>query len=104
VAVYPSLKEGWGLTNIEANACGTAVVAANSPGLRDSVRPNETGFLYEYGQADDLAEKLIKILTEDETRARLEKGGMEWVKKFNWDDAADEFLEILKEVASQRSK
>ncbi|MCP4705802.1 MAG: glycosyltransferase family 4 protein, partial [candidate division Zixibacteria bacterium] len=48
VAVYPSLKEGWGLTNIEANACGTAVIAANSPGLRDSVKDGETGFLYEY--------------------------------------------------------
>ena len=47
MAVYPSLKEGWGLTNIEANACGTAVIAANSPGLRDSVKDGETGFLYE---------------------------------------------------------
>ncbi|RME21685.1 MAG: glycosyltransferase family 1 protein, partial [Candidatus Zixiibacteriota bacterium] len=44
VAVLPSLKEGWGLTNIEANAVGTAVIAADSPGLRDSVRDNETGF------------------------------------------------------------
>jgi len=102
VAVYPSLKEGWGLTNIEANACGTAVVAANSPGLRDSVLHNQTGFLYEYGNTDELAERLIEILSEDDTRARLEKGGMEWVKKFNWDDAADEFLEILEEVALQR--
>jgi len=104
VAVYPSLKEGWGLTNIEANACGTAVVAANSPGLRDSVRPNETGFLYEYGRTEDLAEKLINILTDEETRNRLEKGGMEWSKKFNWDDAADKFLGILEMVVSQRSK
>ncbi len=102
VAVYPSLKEGWGLTNIEANACGTAVIAANSPGLRDSVQPNQTGFLYEYGGIDDLAEKLVKILTEEDTRSRLEKGGMEWVKKFDWDDAADKFLTILEEVASQR--
>jgi len=34
-------------------------------------------------------------------RARLEKGGMEWAKKFNWDDAADKFLEILEEVVSK---
>lgn len=104
VAVYPSLKEGWGLTNIEANACGTAVIAANSPGLRDSVQPNRTGFLYEYGRTDDLAEKLVKILTEENTRARLEKGGMEWVRKFSWDSAADKFLEILEEVASGERK
>ena len=45
VMVYPSYREGWGLTNIEANSCGTAVVAANSPGLRDSVDDGRSGLL-----------------------------------------------------------
>ena len=99
VAVYPSSKEGWGLTNIEANACGTAVIAANSPGLRDSVVHDRTGFLYEFGRTDQLAERLTQMLTDDETRSRLEKGGLEWVRKFNWDGAADEFLELLEQVA-----
>jgi len=101
VAVLPSLKEGWGLTNIEANACGTAVVAANSPGLRDSVVNNETGFLYQYGNIPDLAEKLNILLTDEPTRARLEKGGLEWARKFNWDNAADKFFEILSQVAKE---
>ena len=101
VAVLPSSKEGWGLTNIEANACGTAVIAANSPGLRDSVLNDKTGFLYEYGNVKQLAEKLLIILHDDEKRSRLEKGGLEWVKKFNWDDAADEFLKVLEGVAAK---
>jgi glycosyltransferase involved in cell wall biosynthesis len=101
VAVYPSSKEGWGLTNIEANGCGTAVIAANSPGLRDSVVHDRTGFLYDYGNTDELAGRLVEILTDDEKRARLEKGGLEWVKKFNWDAAADEFLSLLEEVAQR---
>ena len=53
VVVQPSPKEGWGLTVIEAGACGTAVVAADSPGLRDSVRRDETGLLVPFG--DDAA-------------------------------------------------
>lgn len=101
VAVYPSSKEGWGLTNIEANACGTAVIAANSPGLRDSVDHDRTGYLYEYGNTDGLTEKLEKILSDETTRARLEKGGLEWVKKFDWDRAADDFLEVVREVAER---
>ncbi len=100
VAVYPSLKEGWGLTNIEANACGTAVVAANSPGLRDSVVDGETGFLYEYGNINELASKLEKVLLEDNIRVKLQDGGINWVKKFNWDDAASQFLDLLKSVAN----
>ncbi|MBN2355437.1 glycosyltransferase family 4 protein, partial [candidate division KSB1 bacterium] len=49
LTVNPSQKEGWGLTVIEANACGLPVVAADSPGLRDSVQHNRTGILYRYG-------------------------------------------------------
>jgi len=45
VAAAPSPKEGWGLTVIEANACGTPVVASRSPGLVESVRDGETGIL-----------------------------------------------------------
>jgi len=101
VAVCPSSKEGWGLTNIEANACGTAVIAADSPGLRDSVVNDRTGLLYEYGNIDQLGERLLSLLNDEETRARLEKGGLEWVKKFDWDDAADKFLTVLEEAAKQ---
>ena len=99
VAVYPSLKEGWGLTNIEANACGTAVIAANVPGLRDSVVDGETGYLYQYGNVNELAGKLEKILSDEATRINLEKGGLKWAGKFNWDSAAEEFLKLLSSIA-----
>ena len=101
VAVYPSLKEGWGLTNIEANACSTTVVAANVPGLRDSVVDGETGFLYEYGNINELAERLERILLDTPLRLRLEKGGLEWAKRFDWDIAAEEFMEALEIAAGQ---
>ncbi len=44
VCINTSLKEGWGITIIESNACGTPVVASDSPGLRDSVIDGKTGF------------------------------------------------------------
>lgn len=98
VAVLPSLKEGWGLTNIESNAVGTAVVAANSPGLRDSVDDGNSGFLYEYGNIDELAEKLMLVLSDADTRQKLEQGGLKWAEKFDWDSAAHEFEELLLEI------
>ncbi|MBW8772170.1 MAG: glycosyltransferase family 4 protein [Gemmatimonadetes bacterium] len=57
--VFPSPKEGWGITNVEAAACGTPSLASNSPGLRDSVRHGETGFLVPHGDAAALAERLL---------------------------------------------
>jgi len=91
VAVLPSLKEGWGLTNIESNSVGTAVIASNVPGLRDSVRDNETGFLFKYGNVKELSEKIKMILTDEPLRQRLEQGGLQWAERFNWDRAAKEF-------------
>jgi glycosyltransferase involved in cell wall biosynthesis len=99
VAVYPSLKEGWGLTNIEANSCGTAVVAADTPGLRDSVKDGVSGLLYEYGDIAQLADKIRLLLTDHELRARVEAGGLAWAARFNWDLAADRFLNLCREVA-----
>jgi len=95
VAVLPSLKEGWGLTNIEANSVGTTVIAANSPGLRDSVRDGETGFLYEYGNIEQLAEKLLAVLTDESLRTKLEQGALRWAENFDWDQAAQKFEKLL---------
>lgn len=98
VAVLPSLKEGWGLTNIEANACGTTVIAARTPGLRDSVKDGVSGFLYEYGDVDELAAKLLAILQDGTVRNRLEAGGREWSDRFDWDAAATEFENLIRGV------
>lgn len=102
VAVLPSLKEGWGLTNIEANAVGTTVVAANTPGLRDSVKDNVSGLLYEYGHIDELASHLISILTDTPLRERLQQGGLRWASQFDWDTAAKSFESLLFDVLEGR--
>ena len=95
VAVYPSLKEGWGLTNIEANACGTPAVASNVPGLKDSVVPGKTGLLYEYGDVTMLSECLVSILSDEKLRQELTQGGLAWAKEFSWDKAAEKTLELM---------
>jgi glycosyltransferase involved in cell wall biosynthesis len=95
VAVQPSPKEGWGLTVVEANACGTAVVASRSPGLRDSVKDGVSGLLVPHGDVPVLAETLARVLADPELRARLERGGREWAARFTWEECADRSLEVL---------
>ncbi len=98
VAVLPSIREGWGLTNIESNSVGTTAVAADSPGLRDSVKDGETGLLYPYGDVEALTECLLKILSNSDYRRKLEKSALEWAEEFNWDRAAKEFEKHLIEL------
>jgi glycosyltransferase involved in cell wall biosynthesis len=93
--VQPSPKEGWGLTVVEAGACGTAVVAADSPGLRDSVRRDETGLLVPYGDDMALAGALVRVLRDAALRERLAAAGVRWAAGFRWDDCARRSLEAL---------
>ncbi|HUK63761.1 MAG TPA: glycosyltransferase family 4 protein, partial [Dongiaceae bacterium] len=95
VLVQPSPKEGWGLTVVEAGACGTAVVAADSPGLRDSVRRGETGLLVPYGDDARLAEALLRVLEEPATRDRLAAAGTEWAARFHWPECGRRSFDVL---------
>ena len=104
VAVCPSLKEGWGLTNIEANACGTPVIASNVPGLKDSVIHGETGILYEYGDVRELSRLLVRILSDPPYREKLRQGGLTWAEKFSWDEAADRTLELMEQILADHKK
>jgi len=93
--VQPSPKEGWGLTVVEAGACGTAVVAADSPGLRDSVQRDRTGLLVPFGDDDALAAALIRVIEDDALRVRLAEAGVAWAARFTWPDCARRSLDGL---------
>lgn len=96
--VYPSIKEGWGISNLEANACGTPVVAADVPGLRDSVSPGESGLLYPFGDVEKMAENILKTLTDSTLREKLEQGGRKWAMRFTWENTAERFNNLLKDL------
>ncbi len=100
VAALPSEKEGWGLTVIEANACGTPVVASDSDGLRDSVRNGETGLLVPHGDPEALADALQSILTDGKLRERLSKAGIEWAGGFTWDSTAADVIAAMRDSAA----
>jgi glycosyltransferase involved in cell wall biosynthesis len=89
IVINPSAKEGWGLTVIEANACGVPVIASDVPGLRDSVRPDETGILYPYGHIERLATEAINLMNDPARRATLAKNAFQWSERFTWDASAD---------------
>jgi glycosyltransferase involved in cell wall biosynthesis len=95
-AVNTSSKEGWGLTVIEANACGTTVIASDVPGLRDAVKDGETGILYEFDNIPQLTSKIELLLKDVALRNRLADRAREWADTFNWDNAAARTLQLLK--------
>jgi len=101
LSIYSSLKEGWGLSNIEANACGTPVLASRVPGLRDSVDEGKSGLLYEYENVNEFTEKAIKILFDNKFRSDLECGALNHASNFSWDKTAEQ-TEKLMEIVIQK--
>ena len=87
--VFPSPKDGWGITNVEAAACGTPSLASDSPGLRDSVRHGETGYLVPHGDAAALAERFLALAADPALVARLGEQGRRFAEGLTWDRAAE---------------
>jgi glycosyltransferase involved in cell wall biosynthesis len=104
VVVNPSMKEGWGIVNVEANACGTPAIAADSPGLRDSVRHGLNGLLYRYADVDGLADELLLVLRDPVLRGRLEQGALEFARSLSWDDTAETTLRVLQETIDRHGE
>jgi glycosyltransferase involved in cell wall biosynthesis len=87
--VLTSPKEGWGISNIEAAACGTATIASDSPGLRDSVRHGETGYLVPHGNVDALAGQIRTVLRDPALRDDLGARARRFAEGYSWDRTAD---------------
>lgn len=99
--VFPSPKEGWGITNVEAAACGTPALASDSPGLRESVRHGETGFLVPHGDADALAERMLALAADPALVERLGRQAREFAERLTWDAAASATEAHLRRIINE---
>ncbi|MDH5805067.1 MAG: glycosyltransferase family 4 protein [Gemmatimonadota bacterium] len=88
--VFPSVKEGWGMTNVEAAASGTPAIAADSPGLRETVLDDETGFLVPCDDVDAWSRAMLKIAENPQLRDSLGVNGRKFAEELSWDRAAAE--------------
>ncbi len=97
VFVTLAMKEGWGITVIEANAMGTPVVGSDVQGLRDSIRNNETGFLVNMNNRVEIAKKIGELLRNDTLRNEFSANAKIWANKFTWDNSAEHFLKKVRD-------
>ena len=100
--VLASPKEGWGITNLEAAACGTPVVASNSPGIRESVRDGETGYLVTHGDVPAMTAAMSRLAADSALVDRLGTQARRFAETFTWERAADETERHLQRVVDTR--
>lgn len=102
VFVNPSFMEGWGITTIEANACGTCAVASNVAGLRDSIKNPHTGFLVKYADHEGFADSIIKLVKDKKLRKEMSEESVKWAKSFSWESSAKKLLKILTKTVNNK--
>ncbi len=100
--IFPSCREGWGITNVEAAACGTPSLAADSPGLRDSVRHGETGYLVPHGHPAALAARMLELAGDSALVERLGGGARRFAERLSWDRTADETDRWMQQLRQER--
>jgi glycosyltransferase involved in cell wall biosynthesis len=98
---FTSPREGWGIANLEAAACGTPTLASDAPGLRDSVRHGETGYLVPHGDVEALARRLGELLSRREEVEALGRGARRFAEGFSWDGAAEQMARALADAAGK---
>ena len=90
------LAEGFGLSLIEASACGKPVIAGKSGGVPDAVQDGVTGLLVNPVDVEAVAAAMVKVLREPEVASIMGENGRAWVEReMNWTRAAQEFEQAL---------
>jgi glycosyltransferase involved in cell wall biosynthesis len=92
--VYPSLYEGFGLPPLEAMACGTPVVTANTSSLPEVV--GEAGLTVDPLDVEGLAEAMRRVLGDEALRQEMRERGLQRAKGFSWTKTALETVQVYR--------
>ena len=97
--INPSIHEGWGLVNIEANSVGAPVIAYNVSGSIDSVKDGQSGLICRQNSPECLAETVLNLLADVKLYSKLQKGSLEWAGNFSWQKSRKLSLELVKRIS-----
>ena len=95
--LYPSLYEGFGFPVLEAQACGTAVLTANSSSLPEVA--GDAALLVDPLDTAAITEGMQRLVHDEPLRQTLVQKGFENVKRFNWEETAVQLLNTLEKAS-----
>jgi len=98
----PTTKASFGITLLESMACETPVVCSDILGFRDVVEHEREALMFPCGDADALADDLVRLLDDETLRARLGKTGRENSLKYGWPSVTAAVLDVYASVLGKR--
>lgn len=95
IFIFPSREEGWGLTPLEAMACGCPVVGTNVGCMTELGVNGKNVLLSEPGDVSTLTKNIKKIIEDAGLRKELSENGAKTVAELSWEKSAEKFIKIL---------
>ncbi|HEX2174835.1 MAG TPA: D-inositol-3-phosphate glycosyltransferase [Nocardioidaceae bacterium] len=102
VVCVPSYNESFGLVAVEAQACGTPVVAAAVGGLTTAVDDGVTGLLVAGHAPEDYAHAIAQIVRDRSRWARMSAAALRHAHRFGWQRTAEETLQVYEQAVLSR--
>jgi glycosyltransferase involved in cell wall biosynthesis len=102
VTVIPSYYEPFGMTALEALACGSSVIASRVGGLKTTVKEGEIGLQFEARNPQDLADRIGYLLEHPEVNARLRQNARPYVERhYSWRAVSERVAAAYQEVLDE---
>ena len=96
-----SYSEGFHLPPLEAMACRCPVVSTRVGGPLDIIECGKNGYLVPIGNADELADRLVRVLSLDNARWRaMSEAALATATRYTWDDATSKLEEMLQKIVA----
>jgi len=100
VFLLPSLSEGFPVSILEAMAAGLPIVASNIGGIPEIVIEGKNGYLANPKDPNGIADRVIRILSNDQLRKEMGNNSYTLSKKYNWDTLAEQVEEIYSKIVA----
>ncbi len=100
ISACPTTKASFGITLLEAMACGTPIACSDILGFRDVVMHDREAFMFPRSDVDALANALVHLLDDQPLRARLAATGRERARQYDWSVVTDRVLDVYRDVLS----
>jgi Glycosyltransferase len=98
IFISNSFTEGFGLVSVESMFCGCALICTDIEGHQEYAFDGKTALLVEVRNVQQMAEKIIYLIKNNEERIAIARNGSEYVQRFRWDNAIDKMIKIIESI------
>lgn len=96
--IFPSLEEGWGLTPIEAMACGCIVFGTNTGFVQDLGAHRENMMISKPGDINEMVDNIEDVLSDYALAEKIKKGAVRTMYNLKWEKSAKKLCNLLMEM------